>query len=170
MQRISKIVWTAVCSFLALAINAVSAEERPAVTSAAIPPFGKIQPLVLKSEATRVQLAEEVNGFVKGIQERHANAPVVVVGDMNDFEFSKPMQALKGDVMKEMLETVPQENRYTYIHEGNAQVLDHIFVTNNIAPHTIVDPVHLNTNVMEEDGRMSDHDPVLAQIELKKAS
>lgn len=134
------------------------------------PPFGKIQPLVLKSEAKRVQLAEEVNGFVKGIQERHANAPVVVVGDMNDFEFSKPMQALKGDIMKEMLETVPQENRYTYIHEGNAQVLDHIFVTNNIAPHTIIDPVHLNTNVMEEDGRMSDHDPVLAQIDLKKAS
>ncbi|MGG0274894.1 DUF6359 domain-containing protein [Bacillus rhizoplanae] len=134
------------------------------------PPFGKIQPLVLKSEAKRVQLAEEVNGFVKGIQGRHANAPVVVVGDMNDFEFSKPMQALKGDIMKEMLETVPQENRYTYIHDGNAQVLDHIFVTNNIAPHTIVDPVHLNANAMEEDGRMSDHDPVLAQVDLKKAS
>ncbi|HDX9577521.1 TPA: chitobiase/beta-hexosaminidase C-terminal domain-containing protein [Bacillus pseudomycoides] len=133
-------------------------------------PFGKIQPLVLKSEAKRVQLAEEVNGFVKGIQERHANAPVVVVGDMNDFEFSKPMQALKGNIMKEMLETVPQENRYTYIHDGNAQVLDHIFVTNNIAPHTIVDPVHLNSNIMDENGRMSDHDPVLAQIDLKKAS
>lgn len=133
-------------------------------------PFGKIQPLVLKSEARRVQLAEEVNGFVKGIQGRHANAPVVVVGDMNDFEFSKPMQALKGDIMKEMLETVPQENRYTYIHDGNAQALDHIFVTNNIAPHTIVDPVHLNSNIMEENGRMSDHDPVLAQIDLKKAS
>lgn len=133
-------------------------------------PFGKIQPLVLKSEARRVQLAEEVNGFVKGIQGRHANAPVVALGDMNDFDFSKPMQALKGDIMKEMLETVPQENRYTYIHDGNAQVLDHIFVTNNIAPHTIVDPVHLNSNVMEEHGRMSDHDPVLAQIDLKKAS
>jgi len=69
-----------------------------------------------------------------------------------------------------MLETVPQENRYTYIHDGNAQALDHIFVTNNIAPHTIVDPVHLNSNVMDENGRMSDHDPVLAQIDLKKAS
>ncbi|SFC26822.1 hypothetical protein SAMN04488168_10370 [Bacillus sp. 491mf] len=133
-------------------------------------PFGKIQPLVLKSETRRVELAKEVNGFVKGIQGRHANAPVVVVGDMNDFEFSKPMQALKGDIMKEMLETVPQENRYTYIHDGNAQALDHIFVTNNIAPHTIVDPVHLNSNVMDENGRMSDHDPVLAQIDLKKAS
>ncbi|MEN1938509.1 DUF6359 domain-containing protein [Paenibacillus sp. 102] len=133
-------------------------------------PFGKIQPLVLKSEEKRIQLAKEVNSFVKGIQNRDANAPVVVVGDMNDFEFSKPLQALKGDVMKDMLETVSKENRYTYIHDGNAQVLDHILVTNNIAPHTVVDPVHLNSNIMKEHGRVSDHDPVLAQIDLKKAS
>ncbi|HEK9099759.1 chitobiase/beta-hexosaminidase C-terminal domain-containing protein [Bacillus pfraonensis] len=133
-------------------------------------PFGKIQPLVLKSEEKRIQLAKEVNSFVKGIQNRDANAPVVVVGDMNDFEFSKPLQALKGDVMKDMLETVSKKNRYTYIHDGNAQVLDHILVTNNIAPHTVVDPVHLNSNIMKEHGRVSDHDPVLAQIDLKKAS
>lgn len=133
-------------------------------------PFGKIQPLVFKSEEKRIQLAQEVNSFVKGIQKKDANAPVVVVGDMNDFEFSKPLQALKGDVMKDMLETVSKDNRYTYIHEGNAQVLDHILVTNNIAPHTIVDPVHLNTNIMKEHGRVSDHDPVLAQIDLKQAS
>ncbi|MDM5153758.1 DUF6359 domain-containing protein [Bacillus sp. DX1.1] len=133
-------------------------------------PFGKIQPLVLKSEEKRIQLAQEVNGFVKGIQKRDTNAPVVVLGDMNDFEFSKPLQALKGDTMQDMLETVSKENRYTYIHEGNAQVLDHILVTNNIAPHTIVDPVHLNSNIMKEHGRVSDHDPVLAQIDLKKAS
>lgn len=133
-------------------------------------PFGKIQPLVFKSEEKRIQLAKEVNSFVKGIQNRDVNAPVVVVGDMNDFEFSKPLQALKGDVMKDMLETVSKENRYTYIHDGNAQVLDHILVTNNIAPHTVVDPVHLNTNIMKEHGRVSDHDPVLAQIDLKKAS
>lgn len=109
-----------------------------------------------------------MNGFVKGIQKRDTNAPVVVLGDMNDFEFSKPLQALKGDTMQDMLETVSKENRYTYIHEGNAQVLDHILVTNNIAPHTIVDPVHLNSNIMKEHGRVSDHDPVLAQIDLKK--
>ncbi|KFN02627.1 endonuclease [Bacillus clarus] len=133
-------------------------------------PFGKVQPLVLKSEEKRVQLAQEVNHFVKGIQEKNANAPVVVVGDMNDFEFSKPLQALQGTILKDMLNTVPKENRYTYIHDGNAQVLDHILVTNNIAPHTIVDPVHLNSNVMKEHGRVSDHDPVLAQIDLKKAS
>ena len=57
---------------------------------------------------------------------------------MNDFEFAKPLKTLEGTILKNMLNTVPKENRYTYIHEGNAQVLDHILVTNNIAPHTIV--------------------------------
>lgn len=133
-------------------------------------PFGKIQPLVLKSEEKRIQLAQEANNFVKEIQKRDVNAPVVIVGDMNDFEFSKPLQALKAENMQDMLETVSKENRYTYIHDGNAQVLDHILVTNNIAPHTVVDPVHLNSNIMKEHGRVSDHDPVLAQIDLKKAS
>ncbi|KEK20137.1 endonuclease [Bacillus manliponensis] len=133
-------------------------------------PFGKIQPLVLQSEEKRVEIAKEVNAFVSDIQKRHKDAAVVVLGDMNDFEFSKPLAALKGDIMQNMLETVPEENRYTYIHEGNAQVLDHIFVTNNLAPHTVVDPVHMNTNGMKEHGRVSDHDPVLAQIDLKKAS
>ncbi|MED3538361.1 DUF6359 domain-containing protein [Bacillus toyonensis] len=133
-------------------------------------PFGKVQPLVLKSEEKRIQLAQEVNYFVQGIQKKNANAPVVVLGDMNDFEFSKPLKALEGTILKDMLNTVPKENRYTYIHEGNAQVLDHILVTNNIAPHTVVDPVHLNSNIMKEHGRVSDHDPVLAQIDLKKAS
>ena len=56
---------------------------------------------------------------------------------MNDFEFSKPLKTLEGTILKDMLNTVPKENRYTYIHEGNAQVLDHILVTNNIAPHSV---------------------------------
>lgn len=33
-------------------------------------PFGKVQPLVLKSEDKRIQLAQEVNYFVQGIQKK----------------------------------------------------------------------------------------------------
>lgn len=82
---------------------------------------------------------------------------------MNDFEFAKPLEELEGTILKNMLNTVPKENRYTYIHEGNAQVLDHILVTNNIAPHTIVDPVH-KLKHYEEHGRVSDHDQYLLKL------
>ena len=51
----------------------------------------KSRPLVLKSEDKRIQLAQ-VNYFVQGIQKKNTNAPVVVLGDMNDFEFSKPLK------------------------------------------------------------------------------
>ncbi len=129
----------------------------------------KVQPLVLKSEEKRVSISTRSKQFRTRYSKKNTNAPVVVLGDMNDFEFAKPLKTLEGTILKNMLNTVPKENRYTYIHEGNAQVLDHILVTNNIAPHTIVDPVHLNSNIMKEHGRASDHDPVLAQIDLKKA-
>ncbi|MFC5775307.1 DUF6359 domain-containing protein [Ectobacillus antri] len=131
-------------------------------------PFGKIQPIVLGSESKRVELATEVNCFMKNIVDTKKNAVVIAVGDMNDFQFSKPLQTLKGDIMTNMMETLPLETRYTYIHDGNAQVLDHILVTNNAALYTKVQPVHINAEFMYEHGKVSDHDPVVAQIDLKK--
>jgi uncharacterized protein len=130
-------------------------------------PFGQIQPLELKSEPTRIQLAQEINTFMSDILAKEKNATVIAVGDMNDFEFSKPMQALKGKSMKNMTDSLPKEKRYTYIHEGNAQTLDHILVSNNVAKNTVADIVRMNSEFMKEHGRVSDHDPVLAQISFK---
>ena len=62
----------------------------------------------IKSEDKRIQLAQEVNHFVQGIQKKNTNAPVVVLGDMNDFEFSKPLKTLEGTILKDMLNTVPK--------------------------------------------------------------
>lgn len=133
-----------------------------------VSPFGKIQPVVLGSEPKRIELAQEVNRFMQSIVAGKKDAVVVAAGDMNDFEFSKPLQALKGDIMTNMMETLPKEQRYTYIHDGNAQVLDHILVTKNAEPYTAIQPVHINAEFMDEHGRVSDHDPVLAQIDFKK--
>ncbi|MHA2890602.1 endonuclease/exonuclease/phosphatase family protein [Bacillus cereus] len=88
--------------------------------------FGKIQLITLKSEEKRMQLAEEVNKFVKGIQKHNVHAPVFVLSDMDNFEFLKLIQVLKGNIMKEMLETVPKQNHYPHIHDGNSQALNHI--------------------------------------------
>ena len=67
-----------------------------------------------------------------------------------------------------MIEKVPAEERYTYSYQGNAQVLDHILVSNNMANRTEIDILHINSGFMEEHGRASDHDPVLIQTSLKK--
>ena len=101
-----------------------------------LPLFGKVQPPVLNSEVQRMQIANVVNGFVKDIQAKDPNANVVLLGDFNDFEFSNPLKALKGNELTNMIEKVPAEERYTYSYQGNAQVLDHILVSNNMAHRT----------------------------------
>ena len=91
-----------------------------------------------------------------------------LLGDFNDFEFSNPLKTLKGNELTNMIEQVPVEERYTYSYQGNAQVLDHILVSNNMADRTEVDILHINSGFMEEHGRASDHDPVLIQTTLKE--
>ena len=132
-----------------------------------LPLFGKAPP-VFNSEVQRMQIATVVNGFVKDIHAKDPNANVVLLGDFNDFEFSNPLKTLKGNELTNMIEQVPVEERYTYSYQGNAQVLDHILVSNNMADRTKVDILHINSGFMEEHGRASDHDPVLIQTTLKE--
>lgn len=47
------------------------------------------------------------------------NVLVVVLGDMNDFEFFKLLKILEGIILKDMLNIVLKENCYMYIYEGN---------------------------------------------------
>ncbi|MFC3883906.1 lamin tail domain-containing protein [Bacillus songklensis] len=129
--------------------------------------FGSNQPPVLESEKQRMEIAKVVNGFVQDIVENNPNANVVVLGDLNDFQFSKPLKTLKGNVLTSMIEELPLEQQYTYNYEGNAQVLDHILVSNNLTSRTKVDIVNINSDFTEEHGRASDHDPVIVQLDLK---
>ncbi len=130
--------------------------------------FGAEHPVVLGSEVQRLKQAKVINGFVNDILAEDPNANVVVLGDLNDFEFSAPVNLLEGDILTNMMEQLPAEERYTYIYQGNSQVLDHILVSNNIAHRAKIDTVNINADFSYEDGRASDHDPVLAQIHLKK--
>ncbi|MHA7139626.1 cell wall-binding repeat-containing protein [Rossellomorea arthrocnemi] len=128
--------------------------------------FGADHPVVLGSEAQRLKQAEVLNDFVNDVNEKVEDANVVVLGDLNDFEFSAPINTLEGDVLTNMMEKLPAEERYTYIYQGNSQVLDHILVTNNLAERTMIDSININSDFSEEDGRASDHDPVLAKIQF----
>lgn len=130
------------------------------------PLFGKKQPPALSSEVQRKQIAAIVNGFVKDVKTEDPNANVVLVGDFNDFEFTDALTILKGSELTNMVEKVPADERFTYSYQGNAQVLDHILVTNNMAASTEVDIVHTNSQFMEEHGRASDHDPVVIRTTL----
>ncbi|WP_082193078.1 5'-nucleotidase C-terminal domain-containing protein [Bacillus rubiinfantis] len=130
------------------------------------PIFGKVQPPTLDSEVQRLKIAEVVNTFIKNVKSKNADANIVVLGDLNDFEFSNPLIKLKGDELTNLIEKVPVPDRFTYTYQGNSQVLDHMLVSNNLANRSEIDIVHLNAPFTPMHGRVSDHDPVLAQINL----
>ena len=127
------------------------------------PLFGRFQPPMFDSETKRVQQAQAVNDFVDSILAIDSNANIVVLGDLNDFEFSAPLSTLKGGVLNNLIETLPQSERYTYVFEGNSQALDHILISNNLLNNFGIeyDVVHVNA---EFAVRASDHDPQVARI------
>ncbi|TQK74160.1 putative extracellular nuclease [Brevibacillus sp. AG162] len=129
--------------------------------------FGKDQPPQLVSEVQRMKIARVLNNFVKDIHAAEAKTNVVVLGDLNDFPFSNPVQELADGVLTNMVEKLPKGEQYTYVYQGNSQVLDQILVSNHLEDNTKVDIVHINAGLTESEGRVSDHNPVLVQLDLK---
>lgn len=128
------------------------------------PLFGRFQPPTRSSEVQRLQQAQIVNNFVDSILALDPNANVIVLGDLNDFEFSDVINTLEGGVLHTLIETLPQSERYTYVFEGNSQALDHILVSDNLfnTPFSY-DVVHVNAEFADQ---ASDHDPQVARFDL----
>lgn len=113
------------------------------------------------SEAQRKLQATEVNSFVKSLLAADRNADVVVLGDLNDYEFSDTVATLtSGGVLKDLLTTLPRSERYTYVYEGNSQSLDHILLSPALRRFDY-DVVHINAEFADQ---ASDHDPQIVRI------
>lgn len=129
------------------------------------PLFGRYQPPTLNSEAQRSGQAQLVHDFVQAILTIDPHALVVVLGDLNDYEYSAPMATLTGSILTPLVSTLPQNERYSYIYNGNSQTLDHIVITNNMLSRLVwqFDIIHANA---EFASRASDHDPALLRLVL----
>lgn len=129
-------------------------------------PFGNVRPPVLSSETQRHLIAAVVNSFVKDILTANPKANIVALGDLNDFQFTETAAILKGNELDNLIDKLPLNEQYTYTYDGNSQVLDNLLVSKNLTASAEIDVVHLNADFPESRGRVSDHDPVLAQIDL----
>ncbi|CCH75496.1 hypothetical protein BN11_750006 [Nostocoides australiense Ben110] len=83
--------------------------------------------------------------------------------------------------VNEIMAKDPAANRWTYVCEGNSQVLDHILISNSLAslekfsgpyrpgsgvkPAFVYDIVHTNAAFFDQD---SDHDPQVVHLDLKR--
>ncbi|GGL83523.1 hypothetical protein GCM10010129_28990 [Streptomyces fumigatiscleroticus] len=116
------------------------------------------QPPVRSSETQRHQQAVAVNAFVRDILKTQKNADVIALGDINDHEFSGTAQLLEnGGALWSAVKSLPRSERYTYVYQGNSQVLDQILVSPSIRRGDFAyDSVHLNAEFHDQ---ISDHDP-----------
>lgn len=126
------------------------------------PLMGRFQPPTLTSEVQRLGQAQVVAGFVDQLLDRDPQALVAVVGDLNDFAWSAPVQKLVAAGMKPLDDLLPAAARYSYVFQGNSQTLDHLLASpafTSLAP--AIDIVHSNS---EFASQISDHDPSIMRL------
>ena len=116
----------------------------------------------------RDQLAQTIYTYVEKAMKSDPSLKVVMTGDFNDFEFSNTLAILEGKQLVNLVKTHPAEDRYSYFYQGNSETLDHILVSKDLAKNAVFDMIHINAMFMQEDGRASDHDPVMVQLTFKK--
>lgn len=122
---------------------------------------GRTQPPVRSSETQRLQQAAVLKGFVDQILATDARANVVVLGDLNDFAFSPTVRTFTADgTMRALVETLPANEQYGYVFNGNSQVLDHILTSPRITRFEY-DIVHVNAEFADQ---ASDHDPQVLRL------
>ncbi len=108
-----------------------------------------------------------VQNYVNGLLGDDPTANVVVLGDLNEFEFVSPVRDLvTNSGLTNLTETLPEDERYSFIFQGNSQSLDHILVSNGLATGAEFDIVHTNVEFAATPQRASDHDPLLARFTL----
>lgn len=150
------------------------------------PVSGALQPFDQGGSRGRDRQTRCLNDWINRRLDQNPENPLVVLGDMNTFEFTKELGAqltqrkstISGSATSQpalvnLLGKASEGDRYTYIFEGNAQALDHCFVSPELHERAEYDIVHVNTEFfrgveLSPDGPVaSDHEPILARFQFK---
>lgn len=129
---------------------------------------GRYQFPAQSSAVQRAGQAQVEHDFVQQLLAVDKKADVVVVGDLNDYQFSPALAELKtgtadgtgAPILTDLITTLPVDQQYTYDYEGVSEVLDHILVTKGIKDYDY-QVVHVNS---EFANQTSDHDPQEVQF------
>lgn len=94
---------------------------------------------------------------------------VVVLGDLNSFYRSPPLDLLRAAGLRHVYEFVEPLRPYSYVYQGVSETLDHLLVTAPLYGHLArVQVLHVNADYTlpvpgdDSPGQVSDHDPVVA--------
>lgn len=142
--------------------------------------YSNTQPPIRDSEEQRKLQAQYVRDYLDEVVfTANPNAAVVVAGDLNDFPFPEPgegndpvtiLKSSSAAPLTNLIDQLPEAEQYTFVFQGNSQVLDHIIVSNAML-NTVQDVTTAQINadfggLYEDDtttsASSSDHNPVVA--------
>ncbi len=137
------------------------------------------------SSMKRVGQALETRILVDQIFDQDERARVVVCGDFNAHPNEVPVEAISGrientgnpDLVHRVLtpceNTVPESSRYTYLHQGQKRLLDHMLISRSMLRHYRMAEIH--NEMLHNEGAAyaydtkfpeSDHAPFIAEFEI----
>jgi predicted extracellular nuclease len=134
------------------------------------PVFGAVHPFRQAAEDAREAQARALNAWVRDRLATDPGARIAVVGDLNTFEFTDDLTEIlpegdAGPVLHNLAREIAAPDRYSFVFQGNSQLLDHVFVTGSLEEGAGIDVVHVNADFPEEE-RASDHDPLVARLRI----
>jgi predicted extracellular nuclease len=124
------------------------------------------EPRRVAQAAWNVQIVEQIHAQDPGAQ-------IILMGDLNSYFDSPPIDVLRDSGLVHVFDFLLPEDRYTYIYQGVAQVLDHILI-NSLLENRLsrVDILHTNADFpLQPSGdtsilHKSDHDPVVITLDF----
>jgi predicted extracellular nuclease len=111
---------------------------------------------------------------VDRIRARDPEAYVAIIGDLNSFYDSPPLDELRTAGLRHVYEFVDPEMPYSYIYQGESETLDHILVTPGLYDQLVrVEVLHIDADYtlpLPGDASaqgVSDHDPLVVTFSLR---
>ncbi|UVO55786.1 Calx-beta domain-containing protein [Sphingomonas sp. SUN039] len=128
------------------------------------PLWGATQPPTDAGDGARTAQANGVRAYIDAALAIDPARKFVVNGDFNGFYFETALTNLTaGGVIANLYDTLPVQERYSYIFGGNYQTLDHILVSGSLLAGSTLDIVHQNA-FLDAAQQATDHDQPVATI------
>ncbi|WP_380787019.1 Calx-beta domain-containing protein [Sphingomonas sp. R86521] len=129
--------------------------------------FGDTQPANQAGDGARTAQNVQLRTYVDGLLAADPALNVAIMGDFNGYYYETGQQALTaGGVLTNLYTLLPEEERYSYLFEGNVQAFDNIIVTGGLLNGAQFDVVHYNAEQPDSAGRATDHDQVVGRFAL----
>jgi len=129
------------------------------------PLWGDAQPPSEGGGSSRIAQAAAVGEYVSDLLVHDPSHQFVLLGDWNGFYFEEAQTQLTSDgVFTNLATLLPEEERYSYLFEGNSQLIDNMLVTGGLLDGARYDAVHINAEFT--GSRPTDHDPQVALLQI----